>query len=352
MAPALTKILKDGHGIHLSSPLSSVRSESNGRPVCSTELDPDLTLTEDSDPDKMWLNLSSFASLDSCLASSPLDVPANPVLSPCVQASASECETLFLPSPSSLLSFLSFNKALGNSHQAVSVLPGAPDMFLGLISEHNNQEAYLLHACDDAPKCGPGGIDVHRSSLTHATVPASRSLSGVKSQGYPDVFAPAPPVTQKIETGRGCLPSASEQCSSGRANFDLLRSRALLDEALKEQLFRQAEQRSRASRLQKRLHALLAEHHLLHCTQQLDGLRRQLGGVSLDSLDSIQADSKLSTASASLSELRLFSGSSHAVLRRLQETLDSEATASSSSDEELEEPGNYGKTKRTCIQNV
>lgn len=353
MAPALTKILKDGHGIHLSSPPASVRIDSNGRPVRSTELDPELRLTEDGDPEKMWLNLSSFTSLESCLPMSPLDVPANPVLSPCLQASASECETVFLPSPSSLLSLLSFNKGLGDSHQAASVLPGVPDMFLGLIPEHNSQEACLLHGCDDAPECEPDGVDVHHSSLTHASLSPSYSLWEVKSRGYTHFFAPPPTVTQKKEIGMGCLPSASEQCCSGRVNFDQLTSRAVLEEALKEQLSRQAGLHSRALRLQKRLQALRAEHTLLHCNQQLEGLKRQLGDVSLDSLDSIfpgvlppQTGSKLSTASPSLTELRLFSCSSQAVLRSLQETLDSEATASSSSDEELEEPKYHGKTKR------
>lgn len=355
MAPALTKFLKDGHSIHLSSPPASVRIDSNGRPVCSTELDPELRLTEDSDPEKMWLNLSSFTSLESCLPTSPLDVPASPVISPCLQASASECETVFFPSPSSLLSLLSFNKGLGDSHQALSVLPGVPDMFLGLIPEHNSQEAFLLHGCDDAPKCGPDGVDVHHSTLTHASLFPSYSLWEVKSQGYTHFFAPPPTVTQKRETGVGCLPAASEQFCSGRVNFDQLTPSAVLEEALKEQLSRQAGLQSRALRLQKRLQALLTEHTLLHCNKQLEGLKRQLGDVSLDNLDSRllpgvllpQAGSKLSTASPSLTELRLFSCSSQAVLKSLQETLDSEATASSSSDEELEEPKNHGHTKRT-----
>ncbi|XP_026231390.1 KAT8 regulatory NSL complex subunit 1-like protein isoform X2 [Anabas testudineus] len=352
MAPALTKILKDGHGIHLSSPPASVRMDSNGRAAHTTELDPDLRLTEDGDPERMWLNLSSFTSLESSLATSPLDVSDNPVLPPCLHASASECETVFLPSPTSLFNLLSFNKGLRESHQVGSVLPGAPDMFLGLNPEHNSQEACLLHGCDDAPVCGPDGLDVYHSSFTNVSLSTSYILG--ESQGYTHFFAPLPTVTQKKETGMGCLLPASGQCCSGRVNFDLLTPRAVLEKALKEQLSRQAGLHNRAWRLKKRLQALLAEHTLLHCNQQLEGLKRQLGAASLDSPDFIlpgillpQAGSKLTTTSSSLTELREFSCSSQAVLRSLQETLDSEATASSSSDEELEEPKNHGKTKRT-----
>lgn len=361
MAPALTKVLKDGRGIHLSSPPAFVIIDSNGRLV-RTELDPHLRLTEDGDPQKMWLNLSLFTSLESCMPASPLDVPANPVLSPCLQASASDGETVSPPSPSSLLSLLSFNKGLRDSHQGVSVLPGVPDMFLGLIPEHNSQEACLLHICGDTPDCGPDGVDVHHSSLTHASLSPSYSLGEVTCQGYTHVFATSPTVAQKKEAGAGC-PPASEQRFKGRLNFNRLASRAVLEEALKEQVSRQAGLHSRAWRLQKRLQALLAEHTLIHCNQQLEGLKRhcQLGDVSLDSLDSIhpgilppQAGSKpnlswleLSTASSSLTELKEFSCSIQAVLRSLQETLDSEATASSSSDEDSEEHKNLGKTKRT-----
>ncbi|XP_040914062.1 KAT8 regulatory NSL complex subunit 1-like protein isoform X2 [Toxotes jaculatrix] len=363
MAPALTKILKDGHGIHLSSPPSSVRVDPNA--VQRTELDPHVRATEDGDPQDMWLNLSLFPSLDSCLPTSPLDVSANPVLSPCLQVSASQCEAVLFPSPSSLLSFLSFNKGQRDSHQVVSVLPGVLDMFLGPVPEHNSQEACLLHGHGAAPECGPDGGDVHHSSFTSASVSPSDSLWEMKSQGCTPFFAPPPTLTQDKASGMGFPPPASVQSCVGRVNFEQLASRAVLEEAVKEQLSRQAGLHSRALRLQRRLQALLGEHALLHCDQQLEGLKRHghLGDASLDSLDSIypgilppQAGSKpccswpeLSTASSSSTEIREFSRSSQAVLRGLQEALDSEATASSSSDDELEEDKSHGKTKTSPV---
>nr|XP_020463315.1 KAT8 regulatory NSL complex subunit 1-like protein [Monopterus albus]XP_020463316.1 KAT8 regulatory NSL complex subunit 1-like protein [Monopterus albus] len=347
MAPALTKILKAGHGIHLSSPPASVRMDSKGRPICSPELEPLMRPTEDGDPQKMWLNLSLFPSLDSSLPTSPLDLPGNTVLSPCFQVSASQCETVLLPSPASLLSLQSCNKSLRDSHQVVSVFPSVPDMFLGLVPGYNSQEAYLLHGCGAAPECG----DMHHSPLTRTSVFPLYSLGEEKSQGCTPFFASPPTVTQEKVAGMGCVSSASVQCSSYRVNFDPLASRGVLEEAMKEQLSRTEGLHNRAGRLQRRLHALLGEHALRHCNQQLKGLQRhcQLGDVSYDNLDSInpgvlpsQLDSKphfsqLGSSTVSYLQLRELSRSSQAVLRGLQEALDSEATASSSSDDELEE---------------
>ncbi|XP_022597065.1 KAT8 regulatory NSL complex subunit 1-like protein [Seriola dumerili] len=366
MAPALTKVLKDGHGIHLSSPPSSVRVDSNGRAVRSTELESHMRPTEDGDSQKMWLNLSLFPSLDSCLPVSPLDVPANPLLFPCLQASVSQCEAVLLPSPASLLSFLSVNKSLKDSHQVVSVLPGVPDMFLGPVSEHNSQEACLLHGCGAAPECGPDGGDVHRSPFTLTGVSPSDSLGKIKFQGHTPFFAPPPTLIQGKAAGVGCPLPASMQSCSVRVNFDQRASSTVLEEAVKEQLSRQAGLHSRVWRLQRRLQALLGEHAVLHCNQQLEGLKRHchLGDVSHDSLESIhpgilppQAASKpyfswleSSTASSSFTELREFSRSSQEVLRGLQEALDSEATASSSSDDELEEDKSHHRTKTSPVK--
>ncbi|XP_074515745.1 KAT8 regulatory NSL complex subunit 1-like protein isoform X4 [Sebastes fasciatus] len=360
MAPALTKILKDDHGIHLSSPPAAARMDSDGRAVHSAELESPMRSTDDGELQKMWLNLSLFPSLDSCLPVSPLDVPASPVLSPRLQASASQCETVLLPSPASLLSFLSFNKGRRNSHQVACVFPGVPDMFL--FTEHNRQEARLLHGHSAAPERGPDGGDVHRSPLILTSVPPSYSHGEINSQGYTSFFAPPPTQTQGKVAGMGCPPPSSAQPCSGRVHSEQPAPRAVLEAVVKEQISRQAGLQSQAQRLQRRLQALLGEHALLHCTQQLEGLERhhQLGGgVSLDSPDSIRSSIvgskphcswlESSTATCSFAELREFSRSSQAVLRGLQEALDSEATASSSSDEEQEEEKIHGRTKTSRV---
>lgn len=355
MAPALTKVLKDGHGIHLSSPPASAGTDPDGRAARSSELESQVRSTDGGELQKMWLNLSSF----------PLDVAADPLLSPCLQASASQGETVFLPSPAALLSLLSFDKGLGDSHQLACVLPGVPDMFLVPVPEHNSQEACLLHGRRAAPECAPDGGDVHHSPLTLTSVSPTYSHGEIKYQGCTPFFAPPPRLTQGKVAGMGCPPPSSVQPCSGRLNYDPLAPRAVLEEAVKEQLSRQAGLQSRAQRLQRRLQALLGEHALLHCSQQLEGLKRhcQLGSVSLDSPDATHPGilppqvgrkpcfSRLesSTASSSFTELREFSRSSQAVLRGLQESLDSEATASSSSDEEQEEDKIHGKSKTSPV---
>ncbi|XP_033990458.1 LOW QUALITY PROTEIN: KAT8 regulatory NSL complex subunit 1-like protein [Trematomus bernacchii] len=357
MAPALTKTLKDGHGIHLSSPPASVRMDSDGRVMCSSELESQMGLTDDGDLQKMWLNLSLFPSLDLCLPLSPLEFPANPVLSPCLQASAKQCETELLPSPASLLSLLSFPKGLRDSHQVACVFPGVPDMFLVPVPEHNGQEACLLHGA--APEYGPGGGDVQHSPFMRS-VPPSYCHGESGSQGYTPYFALQPTLSQGRVTPMGCPSASSVQPCNCRVNSDQLAPRAG-----KEQLCRQAGLQSRAQRLQRRLQALLGEHALQHCDQQLEGLKKhcQISGVSLDSSDSLNSfilppqvgsdpycswlDSP--TASFSFSELREFSCSSQALLRGLQEALDSEATASSSSDEEGEEVRIHTKKKTSPV---
>ncbi|XP_019123604.2 KAT8 regulatory NSL complex subunit 1-like protein isoform X4 [Larimichthys crocea] len=352
MAPALTKTLKDGHGIHLSSPPASVRMDSDGRAVHNADLEFQLRSIDDGDLQKMWLNLSSFPSLD---------VPANSVLSPCPQASASQYETVLVPSPTSLLNLFSFGEDLRDFHQVASVFPGVPDMFLVPGSEHNSQEARLLHGHSAAPECGPDGGDVHHSPLSLTIVPPSYSHGEIKHQGCTPVFAAPPKLTQEKVAGTGCPPPPLVQPCSGRVNSDQVAPRVMLEEAVKERHVRQASLHGRAQRLQRRLQALLVEHALLHCNQQLEGLERhgQLGDVSFDRLDNMHpailppqvgCEPNFSwlespTASSSFTELREFSCSSQAMLRGLQEALDSEATASSSSDEEVEDDRSHRRTK-------
>lgn len=355
MAPALTRTLKDGHGIHLSSPPASVRMD--------TDFESQLRSTDDADLQKMWLNLSLCSPLDSCLPVSPLDIPANPVFSPCPQASASQREMVLLPSSASLPDLLSFGEGLRDSHQVASVFPGVPDMFLVAVPEHNSQVARLLHGCSAAPECGPDGGDVHHSPLTLTIAPPLYCNREINYQDFTPVYSSI--LTQENVARIGCPPLSSVQPCSSRVNTDQPVSRVVLEEAVKEQLSRQTGLHSRAQRLQRRLQALLGEHALLHCQQQLEGLKRhcQHEFLSLDSPDPIHPDIlppqvgckphfpqlDLSTASSSFMELREFSLSSQAVLRGLQEALDSEATASSSSDEEQEEQKIHGKIKTSPV---
>lgn len=350
MAPALTKILKDGHGIHLSSRPTFVSKDPDEGAMHSSGLESQMNPAKECDLQKMWLNFTSFPPQDSCLSVSPLDIPTNPALSPCLRTSASQHQTVLLPSRSSLLSILSFSEGLKDSQQMAPVFPGGTDMFL--VPEHDVQEAWLLHGRSAAPECGPDGGDLHHSPFTLTIAPPLYSHGEIKHQDYTPVFVPPPILTQEKATGMGGPPPSLVWPCGGRSNSDVLTSRVVLEEAVTERFSRQAELQSRAEGLQRRLQALLGEHAVQHCNQQLEGLTRhwQLGGASSNSLDSIhpgilspQAGRKgpftwlvPSAAQSSFTELSEFSHSSQAVLTGLQEALDSEATASSSSDEEEE----------------
>ncbi|XP_029386674.1 KAT8 regulatory NSL complex subunit 1-like protein isoform X3 [Echeneis naucrates] len=365
MAPALTKVLEDGHAIHLSSPLSSVRLDSSVGAVRGAELDSHVRSTGDGDAQKTWLNLSLVPSLDSCLPMSPLDVPSSHLLSPYQQLTARQCESAVLPSPASLLSFLSYDESHRDSHQVVSVLPGVPDMFLGPVPEHNSQTARLLPDCGASSECGPDGGDVHCSPFSLTSISALESHGKIHFQENIPLFEPISALTQGKAAGVGSPPPATMQSCSGSVNLNQLLSRTALEDAVKEQLSRQAGLHSRAWKLKRRLQILLGEHALLHCSQQLDGLKRhcQLGDVSHNSLDSShpgillpQSGSKpylclvgCSAASSSFTEFREFCRSSQEVLRGLQEALDSDATASSSSEDELEEDKSRSKNKTSPV---
>ncbi|XP_071398429.1 KAT8 regulatory NSL complex subunit 1-like protein [Centroberyx affinis] len=357
MAPALTKILKDGHGIHLSSPLASVGVDSDGGAILSIELqEPQVKMTEDVYSQRMWLNLSSLPFLDSCLPESPLEFPTSSVLSPFLQASAGQCKTVLLPGPGSLLSLLSLSKSLKDAHQVATVLPGVPDMFFVPVTEHNSQEACLLRGHSVAPGCGPDGGDVLRSPPPLTSPPPPFSHGEIQPRCHAALLAPPSSLTQGEVAGVGCHPPAPVQAWGGGADCDQPVGEAVLEEQARWQLSRQAGLLCRAGRLQRRLQALLGEHAFLHCSQQLEGLKRQhqTGGASSDkppprltppaggkphfpSLESSEA----SSPSAELQEL---SRSGRAVLRGLQEALDSEATASSSSDDEPEDNKSVSST--------
>nr|XP_057938337.1 KAT8 regulatory NSL complex subunit 1-like protein [Doryrhamphus excisus] len=109
----------------------------------------------------------------------------------------------------------------------------------------------------------------------------------------------------------------------------------VLAAAVKETESRSAGLNVRVQRLQRRVQTLLGEIVSLHCSQQLEGLNRlaQHGGVP----SQMHLQPHLSQASLPLANFCEFRDSNQALLRRLEQDLDSDATASSSSDEEQDE---------------
>ncbi|XP_028992675.1 KAT8 regulatory NSL complex subunit 1-like protein isoform X3 [Betta splendens] len=284
MAPALTRVLSDDHGVHLSSPAGSVTSASRG----PAGPDPPLTLTEDLH--KMWLNVSLFSALDSCAPVS-LDAAAVPAYA--------QCEAGSPASPPSLLGLLSFNK--GPSGSALSAAPDRP-------TGHGGREARLQLGCGDAPECGPGVADVHHS----------RPWSPTRTLGS------RPPAEEAL---RGRL--SRQARLRGRARGLQRRLAAALAEHAALHCERQLEALERRRR------------------REDDGLGRVHPALPPPRAHGERGAprSDLSTASPASTELRGFCRSTRAVLRTLQGCLDSDATGGSSSEGELEEE--QSRTKRT-----
>ncbi|MEQ2175834.1 hypothetical protein GOODEAATRI_021782 [Goodea atripinnis] len=346
MAPALTKILRNDHGIHLSSPPTSVRVDSDASAVmCTVELEPHVRSTDDGDLQKISLNLCSLGCLD------PVDPPANREPFTCGPTSCSQSDKVARPAPGALVSFPCFSKCQRESQQVATVFPGASGMFVIPLPEHNSQEALLLHGQSVQSECGPYGGDVRPSSLILPSLCPSYSQGEETSQNLTSMYATQPTMMyEEIEWMLGPAPTAAlRQLGTSFVNPDQLQSRNLLVDATKEQLSKHVELQGRACRLQRRLQALLGEHALKHCSQQLEGLKNhfQLKDVPLDSLDSVTPPQNCGnpyfsweesiTASPFFGEVADFCESNQMVLRRLQEALDSEATGSSSSDESEED---------------
>ncbi|XP_028291516.1 KAT8 regulatory NSL complex subunit 1-like protein isoform X2 [Gouania willdenowi] len=313
MAPALAKMLKNSHGIHLSSPPASVTVDQTKITNYNPDLGPDTSWIKDGDLKKMWQNLSSFHFLDSCLLLNTLDDPGNVEFSP-------------LPT---------------EPHPLNSAFPGVLGMFSVPAPEHNRQEACLLHEQRTVPECGPDGSNMPHSSRVFP----SNSHWEINSQGCAALLVTPDSLTHAEITETGRPPP-------GKTWHRWVAIDHVPSTAVKQQqcLSRQAELHERALKLQRRLQTLLGEHTVKHCNQQLEGLREhcQRGKVSPQCLSSpshrCPQHSKLSRKAlfswqkqpCSLEEVREFSRSSQVLLRGLQEALDSEATANSSSDEELD----------------
>lgn len=326
MTPALTKIFKDGCGIHACA--SSVRMDSEGTTTCCSA----LNSTDDDDLQKLLPLLSSFPSQSSCL---PMDVLSSRVFS------LSQDQGVLLPCASPLPGLVSVGEVVARSQQDASVFPGGSDMF-----ERNCQEASPLYGRSPSLTHWPGGGDVPRTPLL---TPNGYSQAETKHQGYPPLVVPSSAYIQEEAGPMGRLSPFGKSSASEQPGVTLA-------EALKPRLSRQAGLQSKAQRLQKRLQVLLGEHAVQHCNQQLNGLKRQVD-VSASSRDSTrsrrlpqrgrqasESGPDPSVDSSSSTELGEFIQSNQAVLRGLQGALDSEATLSSSSDEEYEEVHGCSRT--------
>lgn len=161
MAPALTKLSKDAHGIHLATTLALSNMDADGA-MLNMECDPQLKLKDGSYAQRVWLNLSSLPCLDTfCSGTSPLEVSES-LLSPLLHASAGQYNTVLLSSPGSLFNLLFLNKNLKNS---LGACPGAQDMYFVPVTEHNSQ-GVVQQQCQHSGQ-GPDGYDIPQSPTKH-----------------------------------------------------------------------------------------------------------------------------------------------------------------------------------------
>lgn len=234
MAPALTKIVREGQSLLLASPPPFGGVDSEGRAVSSTKLEPDIISTGDNGQLMMMgLNSSSFSSLESF---SPLNFlnpnPANPSPSSHQKKSVSQ---VFLLSPLSV-PFSSENQR--GSQQEVAFSPGAHDTFSGTVLQHNSQEARFPEGLGSSQKRWPDGVDVHSPS---------DSVEKIKFCDYSQAVAsPEKTVLQDDGTRLRCPPPASVHICSDRWNSQQLPGKSVP----KEEVVREQEgRRSRGQRL-------------------------------------------------------------------------------------------------------
>lgn len=251
MAPALTKLSKDVHGMHLASS----NMDADGA-MLNMECDPQLKLMEDSYAQRVWLNLSSLPCLDTfCSGTSPLEVSES-LLSPLLHASAGQYNTVLLSSPGSLFNLLFLNKNLKNSLRAC---PGAQDMYFVPVTEHNGQ-GVVQQQCQHSGQ-GPDGYDIPQSPTKHCQ-------GDLMSQYNPAV--PTPGIARQEEGGTISTDTALAQPWTKRTRSQGQEQpvTAMVEEAVREQtrwrLSQQAALLGQAGRIQRRLQTLLGDHLSSH----------------------------------------------------------------------------------------
>lgn len=234
MAPALTKLSKDAHGIHLATTLALSNMDADGA-MLNMECDPQLKLKDGSYAQRVWLNLSSLPCLDTfCSGTSPLEVSES-LLSPLLHASAGQYNTVLLSSPGSLFNLLFLNKNLKNS---LGACPGAQDMYFVPVTEHNSQ-------------------GVVQQQCQHSVQPHNPAV-------------PTPGIARQEEGGTISTDTALAQPWTKRTRSQGQEQpvTAMVEEAVREQtrwrLSQQAALLGQAGRIQRRLQTLLGDHLSSH----------------------------------------------------------------------------------------
>ncbi|XP_051567030.1 KAT8 regulatory NSL complex subunit 1-like protein isoform X2 [Myxocyprinus asiaticus] len=311
---------------------------------------------------KIWLNLPSLISLD-LLSSKGSPQPSDMLLSPVYQGS--ESEALLLSSPEPLLTLLSMNRNSPTSPV------DAPQM--SFVDEER-----------DVAKAIHNPSPLQHGNSTVGCQGASKSLFSEQHTNGERAFYPngvlqahATIISQEPEHSRE--KSGLNHISHGSSQIQTA-GMAVLEEGVMIQSLWHLSQHvalaDRASRLQQRVLAMLGEHATRHYRHQLEGLRKkshevycsprssiasgelfspkgnetfnatemQDGEGALRSLQLPQANGE----SLKFRDVQIFTCSGHAVLHGVLESLDSDATVSSSDEEWDHEDINETSAESHC----
>ncbi|KAJ8012925.1 hypothetical protein DPEC_G00047950 [Dallia pectoralis] len=359
MAPALTKLSTDNHGIHLATSLNPSNMNADGGATLNTECDPQLK-TEDSYAQWSWLH-RSLPFMDTCISSKrPLDF-SDMLLSSLMQDLTGQYKTFLLSSPSSLLSLLSFKKQL---NPYLVACPGAQDI-------HNVPElsSERLTWQQHHQQCQLSG---HQPDSCDIPQSPSKHYPGALTFRYSSAVVPHQDVRQGDWGSFPTDTSPAQLWTRGAEHQDPVEPvTAVVEEAVREQTCWHLSQHDtlleRAGQIQRRLQALLGEHVVRHCSHQLGGLKEKQGKESLEGLlppaDTKPLDftSMLQRRTGTLSngtlelaplkaslfppskEIQEFACYAQVLLQGMHDAVDSDATESSSG-EELEPKHKWGST--------
>ncbi|XP_033857738.3 KAT8 regulatory NSL complex subunit 1-like protein [Acipenser ruthenus] len=369
MAPALTETATDGHGVHLSSPLPSSAIAPDTAILGKESGTSQQKLMGNSDAQSAWLKLT-YPHSPNGSSDDIMDLEHTPFGSPLTQASG-HYKHVLLASTNSLFNLLSLNK-----NHSIMICPRGsckdfsdhPNVFF--VSVPDIKRKVVPTVCEKTgpnfrQESTPEGDAVMNSSQT-TNRRHSVSESNASAKGPITFLTPT-----KINGSLGKAPAShgsavkvgfnAKQWDSDEARDLLLTNcTAGKETGMNSQLFQCLTKHqtlvNQASKIQKRLQILLGEHAAEHCSNQIGGLvdhhlrskafRSSAGtgptcsplvNSSFDHSEVEQGPFKSnqneSMPTRCTLEVQEFACSVKAVLSRVEETLDSDATGSSSDEE-------------------
>ncbi|XP_034781490.2 KAT8 regulatory NSL complex subunit 1-like protein [Acipenser ruthenus] len=381
MAPALTETATDGHGVHLSSPLPSSAIAPDTAILGKESGTSQQKLMGNSDAQSAWIKLT-YPHSPNGSSDDVMGLEHTPFGSP--QASG-HYKTVLLASTNSLLNLLSLNKNLNGGKHSIMTCPRGSCKD---ISDHPN--VFYVSVPDIKRKvvpkvCEKTGPNFRQESAPDADAVMNSSQTTNRRHSVSESNASAKgPFTflmpTKINGSLGRVPAlhgSAVKVGFNAKQWDSDEARDVIltnctdgkETGTNRQLFQCLTKHqtlvNQASKIQKRLQILLGEHAAEHCSNQIGGLvdhhlrskafRSSAGtgptcsplvNSSFDHSEVEQGPFKSnqndSMPTRCTLEVQEFACSVKAVLSRVEETLDSDATGSSS-DEEWEQELATGK---------